>query len=422
MAELGLGAAALRARNPRLIYCNISGFGATGPYAQRPGFDQIAQGMSGLMSVTGTEQPTRVGIAIGDVLAGIFAAYGIALALYHRQRQRRRAGGHDLAARGAGRRAELERRHLFRHRQRAAAGRQPPSARRTVRRLPRRATAPSTSPAATSGSGRRCARRSALAGARSTTRASRRRWRASAIAPRSPRCSRRGLRRADAADWVTSAERSAAYRAVRSTTWPRCSPIRRCGRARCTSSCRIRSLGIDQDHRSAGEAERQTPGDRAIAPPELGADTDAVLAECGFTAGEIAALRAAAARSDAVADALVLRGGAVLAVRPAGSHDCDVADRRRPGGGGRRAAERAPARAQSTRAARWSRRGSSTSMCTAPAAPCSRTAIATMRCARICATLPQFGTTGIAATIAALPPGRAARRGRDGDRARRRRA
>src|SRR5262249_1383552 len=62
-----------------------SGFGATGPYAQRPGFDQIAQGMSGLMSVTGTEQPTRVGIAIGDVLAGIFAAYGIALALYHRQ-------------------------------------------------------------------------------------------------------------------------------------------------------------------------------------------------------------------------------------------------------------------------------------------------------------------------------------------------
>jgi CoA:oxalate CoA-transferase len=86
MRELGLGAATLRARNPRLIYCNISGFGATGPYADRPGFDQIAQGMSGLMSVTGTEQPTRAGIAIGDVLAGIFAAYGIALALFHRQR------------------------------------------------------------------------------------------------------------------------------------------------------------------------------------------------------------------------------------------------------------------------------------------------------------------------------------------------
>ena len=86
MAELGLGAEALRAANPRLIYCNVSGFGADGPYAERPGFDQIAQGMSGLMSVTGTEQPTRVGIAIGDVLAGVFAAHGIALALYHRER------------------------------------------------------------------------------------------------------------------------------------------------------------------------------------------------------------------------------------------------------------------------------------------------------------------------------------------------
>lgn len=86
MPALGLGPEALRAANPRLIYCNVSGFGADGPYAERPGFDQIAQGMSGLMSVTGTEQPTRVGIAIGDVLAGIFAAHGIGLALYHRER------------------------------------------------------------------------------------------------------------------------------------------------------------------------------------------------------------------------------------------------------------------------------------------------------------------------------------------------
>jgi CoA:oxalate CoA-transferase len=84
MPDLGLAAPVLRNRNPRLVYCNISGFGASGPYADRPGFDQIAQGMSGLMSVTGTEQPTRTGIAIGDLLAGIFAAYGITLALHHR--------------------------------------------------------------------------------------------------------------------------------------------------------------------------------------------------------------------------------------------------------------------------------------------------------------------------------------------------
>ena len=86
MPGLGLGAETLRARNPRLVYCGISGFGASGPYAERPGFDQIAQAMSGLMSVTGTHEPTRAGIAIGDVLAGLFAAHGIGLALYHRER------------------------------------------------------------------------------------------------------------------------------------------------------------------------------------------------------------------------------------------------------------------------------------------------------------------------------------------------
>lgn len=86
MPGLGLAAETLRAANPRLIYCGISGFGADGPYAERPGFDQIAQAMSGLMSVTGTHEPTRAGIAIGDVLAGLFAAHGIGLALYARER------------------------------------------------------------------------------------------------------------------------------------------------------------------------------------------------------------------------------------------------------------------------------------------------------------------------------------------------
>jgi crotonobetainyl-CoA:carnitine CoA-transferase CaiB-like acyl-CoA transferase len=86
MPRLGLGYRDLAALNPRLVYCGISGFGATGPYAERPGFDQIAQGMSGLMSVTGTTEsgPLRVGIAIGDLLAGTFAAWGITLALYQR--------------------------------------------------------------------------------------------------------------------------------------------------------------------------------------------------------------------------------------------------------------------------------------------------------------------------------------------------
>ena len=87
MEALGLGAeSAPRPIFPRLVYCGISGYGADGPYRKRPGFDQVAQGMSGFMSVTGTEEsgPTRAGIAIADLLAGIFAAHGIQLALLAR--------------------------------------------------------------------------------------------------------------------------------------------------------------------------------------------------------------------------------------------------------------------------------------------------------------------------------------------------
>jgi crotonobetainyl-CoA:carnitine CoA-transferase CaiB-like acyl-CoA transferase len=91
MEEMGLGYEALSARNPRIIGCSISGFGASGPMRDTPGFDQIAQGFSGLMSVTGTEEsgPTRVGIAICDLLGGIFAAQGILLALQARHRSGR---------------------------------------------------------------------------------------------------------------------------------------------------------------------------------------------------------------------------------------------------------------------------------------------------------------------------------------------
>jgi crotonobetainyl-CoA:carnitine CoA-transferase CaiB-like acyl-CoA transferase len=91
LAALGFAPDELLARHPRLIVCSISGFGASGPYAQRPGFDQIAQGMSGLMSVTGTAEsgPTRSGVAISDLLAGIFAAHGIQLALLARERSGR---------------------------------------------------------------------------------------------------------------------------------------------------------------------------------------------------------------------------------------------------------------------------------------------------------------------------------------------
>lgn len=80
MEKLGLGYERLREANPGLIYCEISGFGRTGPYARRGGFDLIAQGMSGLMSITGEgpgRPPVKVGAPVTDITAGILAAMGI---------------------------------------------------------------------------------------------------------------------------------------------------------------------------------------------------------------------------------------------------------------------------------------------------------------------------------------------------------
>jgi crotonobetainyl-CoA:carnitine CoA-transferase CaiB-like acyl-CoA transferase len=85
--RLGIDYESLSKVNPRLVYASISGFGQTGPYATRPGFDQIAQGMGGLMSVTGLPEqgPLRVGIPIADLCGGIFAAYGVTVALLERE-------------------------------------------------------------------------------------------------------------------------------------------------------------------------------------------------------------------------------------------------------------------------------------------------------------------------------------------------
>src|SRR5687767_9512382 len=86
--RLGIGYAEMAAVNPRLIYASISGYGEEGPYRLRPGFDQIAQGMGGLMSITGLpgQGPVRVGIPIADLCAGIFCAYGITVALLEREK------------------------------------------------------------------------------------------------------------------------------------------------------------------------------------------------------------------------------------------------------------------------------------------------------------------------------------------------
>ena len=86
--RLGVDYETLAAINPRLIYCSISGFGSTGPYATRGGYDLIAQGMSGIISVTGDEfgPPAKAGLPVSDLAAGLFGAYGILCALEHRER------------------------------------------------------------------------------------------------------------------------------------------------------------------------------------------------------------------------------------------------------------------------------------------------------------------------------------------------
>src|SRR4051794_18366063 len=85
--RLGIDYEALKTINPRLVYASISGFGQSGPYRDRPGFDQIAQGMGGLMSITGMpgQGPVRVGIPVADLSAGIFCAMGILVALLERE-------------------------------------------------------------------------------------------------------------------------------------------------------------------------------------------------------------------------------------------------------------------------------------------------------------------------------------------------
>ena len=86
LAAYGLDYDSVSAINPAIIYCSISGFGQTGPYAAKPGYDFVIQAMSGLMSITGSDEPTKVGVAISDLVTGLYATVGI-LGAYTRARE-----------------------------------------------------------------------------------------------------------------------------------------------------------------------------------------------------------------------------------------------------------------------------------------------------------------------------------------------
>lgn len=92
LKKYGLDYDSLKAVNPRLIYCSLTGFGQTGPYAQRAGYDFMIQGMGGIMSVTGQPdgapgaEPMKIGVAFADIFTGLYCTIGIQAALYHRER------------------------------------------------------------------------------------------------------------------------------------------------------------------------------------------------------------------------------------------------------------------------------------------------------------------------------------------------
>jgi len=135
LTRLGLDYQTLAARHPRLVYCSISGFGHCGPRWKEPGYDAIMQAEGGLMSITGSADgpPYRLGVAIVDIVSGMFAAYGIALALFARERTGR-GQEVDLAMLDATvALAHLSGRRFLRDGQRAGPARQPASEHRAVR-------------------------------------------------------------------------------------------------------------------------------------------------------------------------------------------------------------------------------------------------------------------------------------------------
>ena len=141
--RLGFPVARLHELNPRLVILSISGFGHDGPEGGRAGYDQIAQGEAGLMSLTGPapDEPTRVGVPIGDLLAGMYGAYGVVAALHERDAHRSRTGRAHQPARRRRRRARLPGHPLHRRRRGAARDRRPPPVDLPVRPVPLRGRA-----------------------------------------------------------------------------------------------------------------------------------------------------------------------------------------------------------------------------------------------------------------------------------------
>ncbi len=138
LAKFGLDYKSLAADCPRLIYCSVTGFGQDGPYAPRAGYDLMAQGMGGFMSLTGTAdgEPTRAGVPVSDIFTGVYSVIGILAALQQRERTGKGCYGRHRAGRLDRRRAGQPGPELSGLRQGAQAHRQRPSQHRAVSGVP----------------------------------------------------------------------------------------------------------------------------------------------------------------------------------------------------------------------------------------------------------------------------------------------
>ena len=133
LKKVGLDYQSIASAYPRLVYCSVSGFGQTGPRSKQPGYDAVMQAEGGLMSITGAADgpPFRLGVAIADVVSGMFAAYGVAMALLAREYGQRAGGRRGDARRGHGA-AHVSGGQLLRERQGPGAPRQPSSEHRAA--------------------------------------------------------------------------------------------------------------------------------------------------------------------------------------------------------------------------------------------------------------------------------------------------
>ena len=289
-AQLGIDYDSVRKINPRIVYGSISGFGQDGPYHKRPGFDQIAQGMGGLMSITGApgEGPMRVGIPVADLTAGLFCAIGILTALLER----------DVSGEGQWVQTSLLQAQIFMLDFQAArwlmekdvakqAGNNHPTS------IPTGVFKTSDGYINIATTGGRI-------------------WERCAQAIGAPECAtvpntppRRRARRTA----MRSMPRSAVDRKETTDTWVRelnaagvpCGPIYSIDQV--FEDAQVKHLGIAQDVPNAENRHirlvgqpvtlSRTPSKMAARPPEFGEQTEEVLAEFGFSADEIEGLRQA---------------------------------------------------------------------------------------------------------------------------------